>query len=86
MAAAPGVTVALDYNSSNGRLAGLTVANTTEATYSASVVLTDGRTFGQVYGPGTTATPIGGTAVRITVDAQGEATITGIDKMSFGSV
>jgi len=86
IAAAPGVTVSLEYNAGNGRLTGLMVDNATPASFVAGVRLTDGRTFEQTFTSGVRTIPAaGGAGVTISIDAEGEAVINGIASVWFGS-
>lgn len=77
-----GATVELDH-ASNGRVNSLVVANPSGPATRATVVLTDGRTFGGGAGQGTTTTNLPSNAATVTMSG-GEATIAGIAYVRVG--
>lgn len=80
-----GVTISLNY-ANNGRVSSLVVDNTLAVSIFAQAKLTDGRTFGQDYPPGSTSTNFPNNVVSVSFDAQGEFTLTGIASISTSIV
>lgn len=77
-----GSTANLNYNAGNGRATSFDLTAPVAVRY--VITLTNGTVIDQTVQPGTYSWPLPANVVRITIDAQGEATITGI--VSIGAM
>lgn len=71
-----GAQLSLNYNAGNGRATSFDLTTPIPVRY--VVTLTNGTVIDQTVQPGTYSWPLPANQVRITIDAQGEATITGV--------
>jgi hypothetical protein len=84
LSAAPSLVVGVEYNASNGRVTDVMVTNTSGATKTIRVRLTDGRAFSQAFGQGTDM-PVPNfptNIVSVSFDADGEPTWTGLAQIA----
>lgn len=71
-----GAQLQLNYNAGNGRATSFDLTTPVPARF--RIVLTDGTIINQAVAAGSYSWPLPANQVRITIDANGEATITGV--------
>ena len=83
LCAAPGVTAGVNYNAQTGKVTSLDVTNTTGQNVRATATLTDSRTFGQVFGQGTTAVNFPNNVVSVVFQANGDIDFVGLASLNL---
>lgn len=78
-----GAQLGLNYNAGNGRATSFDL--TTPIPVHFIITLTNGTVIDRTVQPGSYSWPLPANQVRITIDAQGEATITGVASIGAGN-
>lgn len=79
-----GANLSLNYNAGNGRASSADLTTPIRVRY--IITLTNGTIIDQTVDPGTYSFPLPANQVRITVDGQGEVTVTGVTSIFAGTL